>query len=318
MDNKRRAASPLRMPANRVAILLLGLLCAPSLAAFGIASSSTQSALASGSNSSALTLAQFASTPRAATGRTLRVLSSGLGSPDDLAVAPNGDIYFGDFSNNALNVLRAGAARPVAVATGLKEPEGIVVARDGALVVAEQGTNRLLEVNPRTGAKKVLRQLTNNTRKEGVDGLGLDPRTGDILVPDSPNGRLLRMSRDGTTLRNIATGFVRPTGAAVEASGSIVVADEFGNAVYRLSTTGRRTVLARVYQPDDVVVGRDGSIYANSLNGNIWRIDPAGGRARVLASGLKLPHGLGVAPDGNLVIAEAGRNTIYKLTLSKP
>src|SRR3954452_20761056 len=129
MDNKRRAASPLRMPANRVAILLLGLLCAPSLAAFGIASSSTQSALASGSNSSALTLAQFASTPRAATGGTLRVLSSGLGSPDDLAVAPNGDIYFGDFSNNALNVLRAGAARPVAVAAGLKEPEGIVVAR---------------------------------------------------------------------------------------------------------------------------------------------------------------------------------------------
>jgi sugar lactone lactonase YvrE len=247
----------------------------------------------------------------------LQLLASGFGSPDDIVVAPNGDIYFGDFANNALNVLRSDATRPVAVATGLKEPEGIVVTQDGALIVAEQGANRLTEVDPRTGSKKVLRQLVNNTGKDGVDGLGLDPATGDVLVPDSPNGRLLRLSRDGSKLQTIAGGFVRPTGAAVEPGGSIVVADEFGNAVYRLSANGDRTLLAHIFQPDDVVVGADGTIYANSLKGEIVSIDPASGRVRVLASGLKLPHGLAVDPTGNLVIAEAGRNRILRLALHK-
>jgi sugar lactone lactonase YvrE len=246
------------------------------------------------------------------------MLAEGFGSPDDLVVAANGDIYFGDFTNSAVNVLRVGTSRPVALATGIKEPEGIVVTLDGALIVAEQATNRIVEVDSRTGSKKVLRQLRNNTGKDGVDGLGLDPATGDVLVPDSPNGRLLRMSRDGSSLLTIASGFVRPTGAAMEPSGSIVVADEFGNTVYRLSPSGRRTVLARMFQPDDVVVGKDGSIYVNSLGGTIVRIDPASGKVTVLASGLKLPHGLGVAPDGSLVIAEAGRNRISRLALPRP
>ena len=94
-----------------------------------------------------------------------------------------------------------------------------------------------------------------------------------------------------------------------------MVADEFGNQVYRLKSDGSRVSLAHIYQPDDVVVGPDGSIYVNSLGGSIVRIDLATGRTRVLISGLKLPHGLAVDPNGNLVIAEAGRNRIMRLLL---
>ena len=241
------------------------------------------------------------------------MLAEGFGSPDDIFITPNGDILFGDFGNNALNVLRAGTSGPAPLATGFSEPEGIVVAQDGAIIVAEQGTNRIIEVDPDSGAKKMLRQLVNNTGEDGVDGIGLDPATGDILIPDSPNGRLLRMSRDGKTLTTIATGFVRPTDAEVEPGGSIIVADEFGNAVYRLQANGRRTKLASIYQPDDVVIGPDGSIYINALNGQIARIDSATGRLQVLISGLKLPHGLGLDPQGNLVVAESGRNRIIRL-----
>lgn len=223
---------------------------------------------------------------------------------------------FGDFTNRAINVLRPGAgAEPTALSTGFNEPEGIVVAKDGAIIVAEQGTNRLIEVDPRTGSKKVLRQLVNNTGKDGVDGLALDPATGDILVPDSPNGRLLRVSRDGSKQEVIARGFVRPAGAAVEPGGSILVADELGNEVYRLKPDGSRVSVAYMFQPDDIVVGPDGSIYANSLGGDIVRIDPVIGHTSVLLSGLKLPHGLAIDRQGNLIIAEAGRNRIMRLIL---
>jgi sugar lactone lactonase YvrE len=241
------------------------------------------------------------------------VLAQGFGSPDDLAVAPNGDILFGDFGNGALNVLHPGATQPVPLSNGFNEPEGIVVAKDGAYIVAEQGTNRIIEVDPATGSKKTLRQLVNRTGKDGVDGLGLDPATGDILIPDAPNGRLMRMSRDGTKLTTIATGYVRPTDMEIEPGGNIIVADELGNTVYRLHPNGTRVKLATIYQPDDIVIAPDGSIYANSLDGKITRIDPDNGQTRVIISGLKLPHGLDFDPQGNLIVAEAGRNRIIRL-----
>lgn len=244
----------------------------------------------------------------------LVALANGFGSPDDLEVTPSGDILFGDFGNKALNIIRGNSA-PVVLASGISEPEGIVVAKDGAYIVADQATNRILEINPTTGAKRTLRQMVNRTGKEGVDGIGVDPATGDILVPDSPYGRLLRMSRDGTKLQTIATGFVRPTDAEVEPGGAIIVADEFGNAVYRLKN-GRRTLLARIYQPDDVVIGSDGSIYVNSLAGTIYRIAPGTLKLTALISGLKLPHGLGIDKSGNVVVAEAGRNRLFKLVPS--
>jgi sugar lactone lactonase YvrE len=103
----------------------------------------------------------------------------------------------------------------------------------------------------------------------------------------------------------------------VDANGSILVADEFGNVVYRLNKSGRRSIVARVYQPDDVVVGPSGTIYVNSLNGNIWAINPKTLVRRVLVSGLKLPHGLAVDKSG-LVLAEAGRNLILRLPLTNP
>lgn len=254
------------------------------------------------------------STPPGTHRGQIEVVASGFGSPDDLVVAPSGDIIFGDFGNKAVNIISRGAGQPHALASGLKEPEGLVVTKDGAIIVAEQATNRILEINYQTGHVKLLRQLVNNTGKDGVDGLGIDPSSGDILVADSPNGRLLRMSRDGTSLTTVATGFVRPTGAAVEPGGSIVVVDEFGNAVYRLQSNGSRTKLAAIYQPDDVIISPDGSIYVNSLGGDIVRIDPVTGQTRVLTSGLKLPHGLGIDSSGRLVIAEAGRNRIFRLT----
>ena len=252
------------------------------------------------------------STPAVSQNLQIQLIANGYGSPDDLFVAPDGEILFGDFGNNALNGIRPGEA-PHVIAGGFNEPEGITIAKDGAIIVAEQGTNRIIEVDPQTGQKKVLRQLVNRTGQDGADGVSLDPNTGDILIPDSPNGRILRMSRDGSTLTTIATGFVRPTGVAVEPGGTMVVADEFGNAVYRLRANGTKVKLAGIFQPDDIIVGPDGSIYANSLGGDIVKIDPSSGAKRVLASGLKLPHGLGMDPSGNLVIAESGRNRIFRL-----
>jgi sugar lactone lactonase YvrE len=70
-----------------------------------------------------------------------------LGSPDDLVVTPSGDIIFGDFGNKAVNVISAGADSPHVLASGIAEPEGLVVTSDGAVIVADQATNRLLDID---------------------------------------------------------------------------------------------------------------------------------------------------------------------------
>jgi sugar lactone lactonase YvrE len=132
-------------------------------------------------------------------------------------------------------------------------------------------------------------------------------------VPDSPNNRLLALSLDGQTLRVIARGFQRPTGAAILPGGDILVAAEFGNAIYRVTPAGKSTRIATMYQPDDVVVDAQGMAYVNSLGGAIYKVDPNTGKRTTLLTGLKLPHGLDVDPQGNLVIAEAGRNRIFRL-----
>ncbi len=94
------------------------------------------------------------------------------------------------------------------------------------------------------------------------------------------------------------------------------MAEEFGNVVDKVNKDGSHTRLATIFQPDDVVVGADGSIYVNSLGGEIARIDPASGKLTSLTSGLNLPHGLGVLGN-ELYIAEAGRNRILELSLGQ-
>jgi len=246
-------------------------------------------------------------------GPQITLLANGFGSPDDLTVDPrDGAIYFGDFTNTAVNRIDPAGGAPQPMIRGLREPEGIAVRADGQLVIVEQATNRIWLGNPQTGAKTLLRQLVNTSGQDGVDGIALDS-DGSILVPDSPNGRLLAVSADGATQRVLASGFRRPTGVVRLPDGDLLVADEFGNALDRVTPAGHSSTVATLYQPDDVVLGLDGMAYVNTLDGKIYRIDPHSGAKTVLISGLRLPHGIGIDPQGRVVVAEATRNRIFRL-----
>ncbi len=117
-----------------------------------------------------------------------------------------------------------------------------------------------------------------------MDGIARDPATGDIIVPDSPNGRVLRVSADAKSIRVIATGLVRPAGAAIERDGSIIVADENGNAVPHLRADGRFESLGHFATPDDIAIDSAGNIFVASLGDNsIRKIDAHDGAVRLVA-----------------------------------
>ncbi len=242
-----------------------------------------------------------------------KFIADGFGKPDDLTVATDGTLYFSDTANGSINRIPPGGGTPEPIATGLLEPEGIAVTPDDKLIVEEQKTNSIFEFDPANGSKRLIRQLENTTGKDGVDGLAYDRNTGDILVPDSPNGRLLTLSRDGLRLNIIATGFDRPAGAGILPNGDLLVVDEFGNKVYRVTRAGQKTVIATMFQPDDVVVDGAGFAYVNALDGTIYRLDPRTGALKSLITGLKAAHGLAVDPQGRIVIAETDRNIIFSI-----
>jgi sugar lactone lactonase YvrE len=238
------------------------------------------------------------------------LVARGFGAPDDVVVAPDGTIIFSDLAGGIVARIPAGARAAEPIARGLSVPEGIVVLRDGRLIVAEQGRNRLLSIDPRSGSVRPLVALANPTRYEGVDGIGWDAEASALLVPDSPDGRVLDVSPDGRTVRVVAEGMHRPTGAARLASGALIVVDETGGTVVRFTGDGSGAVLARVVQPDDVVVGPDGEVLVNALDGDVREITP---QARTIVAGLGVIHGLAVAPDGSLVVTDQRGNRILRI-----
>ncbi len=189
------------------------------------------------------------------------------------------------------------------VGAGLQVPEGIVVQADGRLLVAEQGRNRIVLIDPASQAVTLWRAFANRTSKEGIDGIARDSLTSDVIVPDSPNGILWRVSPDGSTARRIGGGMTRPAGAAVDQQGAVLVADE-GGAVWKFSAPFQQRRLASFPTPDDVVVDHGGNLFINTLgDGAIHMIDP-GGRQTVVARGLQSPQGLALDGADNIYFTD--------------
>jgi streptogramin lyase len=272
-----------------------------------------------------LSLASFAiacvccgsSSPAPASGLTVdpsvsaSVVVSGLGTPDDLAVAPDGTVYIGDEAGGKLTAWSPATGRVRLVASNLGHPEGIV-AIEGLLVVCEQGKNQLSRIDPGDGSVALFRALPNSTGNLGVDGLAFDPTHPSIVVPDSPHGTLLRVSLDGKVATPIPVTsarqppFMRPTGAFVRSDGNLLVADEDGGDVVLVRSDGTlQTLLTGLNHPDDVVGDDRGNVYVNTVgDGVLHRLQ--GTTHDELITGLTEPHGLAVDLQGNVLVTDLG------------
>ena len=132
-------------------------------------------------------------------------IATGLDGPVGLAAAGD-DLYVSEYDAGRIwrIDLRDGARQ--LVTEGLDRPEGLALTGDGQLLVAETGTQRLLRIDPVTGAMETL-----------ADGLAIGLVGGD----DLPKPFL-------------------PTGVAVDAKDNIYVAADITNALYKLSKQSRR------------------------------------------------------------------------------
>ena len=127
---------------------------------------------------------------------------------------------------------------------------------------------------------------------------------------------MLEVSADGKTVQQLASGLVRPTGAWVERTGDLLIADEYGNAVFRLHRDGALEKVADLSIPDDVIADASGNIFAVTLGDDAVHVLTAGTNQDVLlVSGLNNPQGIIFDAGGNLIVTDSGNHRLLKVVI---
>ncbi len=130
-------------------------------------------------------------------GKDRNVLIGGLEGPVGLVGGPKGDVYVAEAFAGQVSKVESNGEKTV-VAKDLKMPEGIALAGDGKLIVAEVGAKRIVQIDPKSG---------NVTEIAGNLPIGLP-----AAVPG---------------------GLPVPTGVGVGASGTIYFSSNIENAIYK-------------------------------------------------------------------------------------
>ena len=195
-----------------------------------------------------------------------------------IAVAPNGDIYFADSNNNVIDLVRGDSVTTVvgdktagfsgddgpATKAQLDTPDGVTIAPDGDLIVADSHNDRIRRVDRPTrvittiagsgeagydGDDKPATEAALNT----PNGVWATPK-GDLYIADTLNNRI--------RLIDHATGFIRTVAGDGEPGGSGPLGD------------GGLATSAHLFMPSDVAVASNGDIYIADMHHNrVRRVD---------------------------------------------
>jgi streptogramin lyase len=133
-------------------------------------------------------------------GKDRTVVIGDLAGPVGLVGGPNGSVYLTEAFSGQVSKVQSNGEK-TGIAKDLKMPEGIALAGDGKLIVAEVGARRIVQIDPASG---------NVTEIAGNLPIGL---------PGTPGG--------------LPTNI--PTGVGVGASGTIYFSSNIDNAIYKVT-----------------------------------------------------------------------------------
>ncbi len=220
--------------------------------------------------------------------------------PNGVAVDSAGNVYVADPGNHAIRKVT-----PAAVVTTLAayfgDPSGVAVDIAGNVYVADTEFSgnfygMIFKVTPGGVVGKSIASWYGKAIGVAVDG------AGNAYVGDSGNCAIQKVTPNGlvTTLAGGSSGsadgtgsaarFFGPQGVAVDSAGNIYVADLGNNAIRKVTSGGVVTTLA-------------------GLAGTWGSADGTGSAARFNG-----PQGATVDSTGNVYLADAGNDTIRKVT----
>ena len=247
-----------------------------------------------------------------------------LNQVTDIKIDASGNLYIADYGNQRVRVVTpagiistiagtgqvgfAGDGGP-AVSALLSGPTALGIDSTGAVIVADQGNNRVRRIVP-GGAINTIAGLTLSIGDGGSSTLArlTSPfntavdASRNLYIADSGENRIRKVSPSGTITTFAGTGAAAesgdggpaaeaalrvPIGAAVDAAGNVFVADAGNNMIRKVSAaTGNISVFA----------GNGSCCYAGPGTGG------DGGPA--IAATLFYPRGVGVDGSGNVYMID--------------
>jgi virginiamycin B lyase len=241
----------------------------------------------------------------------------------DLALGPDGHSVWvsgPDASRILLYPSLAAGASPIVYR--LKpgsSPHGMVFGPDGALYIAETGTNIGGNAIARLTPAGELREFFLPAGAGAPWGIavGSDRKIWFTEVAAGKVGRLDPATGKISDFQ-LPTANSQPQGIVLGGDGALWGTEAAGNRVFRIDVDGRATEFP-IPTPDSVPVsiaaGRGGVLWVSELSGGkLLRISRAGRiREFPLPRGAR-PYGVASAPDGNVWFSDRGRNRIGLVT----
>ena len=232
--------------------------------------------------------------------------------PYSIAVDAAGNLYIGDFSNDEIRKITAGATPTIntiagniklggtlagdggpATSAGMSGPISVAVNSSGAVYFADLLNNRVRYVS-----QGLINEVAGADHAQGDGGKATaaylyfpqgvaEDSAGNLYIADTNNNEIRKVALDGTISTFGTTG--APQAVAVDSSGNVFVSS--GNRIVKLDSKGNGTVVA---------------------GSNTAGFSGDGGPAS--AALLNNPEGLALDSAGNLYIADTYNNRIREIS----
>lgn len=226
-----------------------------------------------------------------------------------IAVASDGSVWVS--SKTQGQVLHLSSTGAKLVTFNASSPTGLVLLPNGDVLIAEQGPDLIVELNPSTLSVTTFLQLTPDPPHPQVSGLGLDAATQVVLVPDTAQSRILTVPITGGTPSVLVSGIGTPADAKAGPGGVIEVAQAAGSGVLTVPPGGGNPI--KFARPQGLLglAVKDLLIYVTQPSTHsVIVLNPATGHTATLVNGIDSPVGLAVSSDGHMLIANSMSGTV--------
>jgi sugar lactone lactonase YvrE len=231
-----------------------------------------------------------------------RMLQENVPMPNAMEVGPDGKLYFPVMGTNEIWRISLDGGTPETVARDLGVPDSVKFDAQGFIISTQVHSGQVLRIDPRTGDKTVLAQLT--------PGLDNSTYVGHRLFVSNISGYVTEILAGGKTRELVPDGLNWPLGLAMGEDGLLYIAD--GAFSYTLRPGSERQLAGMLFSPGypgytrGVVAAGPGMYVVTTANGDVARYWPAQQKSEVLARGFDRLYGVAIAARGAVIFAEQG------------
>jgi sugar lactone lactonase YvrE len=161
------------------------------------------------------------------------------GAQSAMTISGDGTLYISSASTHSINAIAPDGTVSTFSTSPLtvSNPAGVVADSFGFLYIADSQANQIIRV-ALDGSGAIVVPITGIAPLSGPTGLALD--NNNLYIADSGNNRILAVSfsTGAATVLNPSGGLSNPTGIAVDASGTLIVANTGAGNILQITPSG--------------------------------------------------------------------------------